>query len=76
VIPVAHTCGEYWPKGFFARQSGKMRMVIGPPIETRGKTADEINRESERWIETKMQEISTIEDYPSPDEPARDDPIG
>ncbi|MEJ2142341.1 MAG: lysophospholipid acyltransferase family protein [Gammaproteobacteria bacterium] len=76
VIPVAHTCGEYWPKGFFARQSGKMRMVIGPPIETRGKTADEINRESERWIETKMQEISTIADYPSPDEPARDDPIG
>ena len=76
VIPVAHTCGEFWPKGFFARQSGTMRMVIGPAIETKGKTADEINKESELWIETKMKEISTIADYPAPDEPARDDPVG
>lgn len=76
VIPVAHTCGEFWPKGFFARQSGTMRLVIGPPIETRGKTAAEINSEAERWIETKMKEISTIENYPDPDEATRNDPIG
>ena len=76
IVPVAHTCGEFWPKGFFARQSGTMRMVIGPPIETKGKTADEINKESELWIETKMKEISTIANYPSPDEPSRDDPVG
>ena len=76
VVPVAHTCGEFWPKGFFARQSGTMRMVIGTAIETQGKTADEINKETELWIETKMKEISTIADYPDPSEPARDDPIG
>jgi 1-acyl-sn-glycerol-3-phosphate acyltransferase len=76
VVPVAHTCGEYWPKGFFARQSGIMRMVIGPAIETKGKTADQINRESEYWIESKMKEISTIADYPAPDEPAADNPAG
>jgi 1-acyl-sn-glycerol-3-phosphate acyltransferase len=75
-VPVAHTCGEFWPKGFFARQSGTMRMVIGPPIETKGKTADEINQESEYWIETKMKEISTIADYPTPEEPVHNDPVG
>jgi len=68
VVPVAHTCGEYWPKGFFARQSGTMRLVVGPAIETKGKTAAQINQEAELWIETKMKEISTIATYPSPDD--------
>jgi len=76
IIPVAHTCGEFWPKGFFARQSGTMRMVIGPAIEVTGKTAEQINKETELWIEKKMKEISTIADYPSPDEPPREDAIG
>jgi len=69
VIPVAHTCGEFWPKGFVARQSGTMRMVIGPAIETQNKTAAQINQEAELWIETKMKEISTLESYPKPEDP-------
>lgn len=76
VIPVAHTCGEFWPKGFFARQSGTMRMVIGPAIEVTGKTAEQINKETELWIEQKMKEISTIADYPDPNEPPREDAFG
>ena len=67
VIPVAHTAGEYWPKGFFSRQTGTIVMSIGPAIETKGKKADEIMQEAECWIETKMKEISTITDYPSSD---------
>lgn len=70
VVPVAHTCGEFWPKGFFARQAGTMRMSIGPVIDTKGKTAAEINQEAELWIETKMKEISTIANYPNPSDPA------
>lgn len=64
VIPVAHTAGEYWPKGFFSRQTGTIVMSIGPAIETKGKKPDQIMREAECWIETKMKEISTIENYP------------
>ncbi len=66
VIPVAHTAGEYWPKGFFSRQTGTMVFSIGPAIETKGKTPDEVMREAECWIETKMKEISTISSYPDP----------
>ena len=64
VIPVAHTAGEYWPKGFFSRQTGTIVMSIGPAIETKGKEAEEIMQEAECWIETKMKEISTVPNYP------------
>jgi len=67
VVPVAHTAGEYWPKGFFSRQTGTMIFSIGPAIETKGKTPDEIMQEAECWIETKMKQISTIDTYPDPD---------
>lgn len=67
VIPVAHTAGEYWPKGFFSRQTGTIIFSIGPAIETKGKTPDEIMHEAECWIETKMKELSTIPTYPNAD---------
>ena len=66
VIPVAHTAGEFWPKGFFSRQTGTIVMSIGPAIETKGRKAEEIMNEAETWIETKMKEISTIPSYPKP----------
>lgn len=67
VIPVAHTAGEFWPKGFFSRQTGTIVMSIGPAIETKGKKANEIMQEAECWIETKMKELSTVDTYPEPD---------
>ena len=64
VIPVAHTAGEFWPKGFFSRQTGTIVMSIGPAIETKGRTSEDIMKEAEAWIETKMAEISTTPNYP------------
>ena len=65
VIPVAHTAGEFWPKGFFSRQTGTIVMSIGPAIETKGRTPEEVMREAECWIEAKMKEISTVSNYPA-----------
>ena len=67
VIPVAHTAGEFWPKGFFSRQTGTIVMSIGPAIETKGRKADEIMKEAECWIETKMKEMSSVSTYPDAD---------
>jgi len=67
VIPVAHTAGEFWPKGFFSRQTGTIVMSIGPAIETKGKKTEEIMKEAECWVETKMKEISTVPTYPDSD---------
>ncbi|MGD8408327.1 MAG: lysophospholipid acyltransferase family protein, partial [Thiohalophilus sp.] len=54
VVPVAHDAGHYWPKGRFLKPAGTIRMVIGPPIETTGKSAEQILAEAEAYIEGEM----------------------
>lgn len=57
VVPVAHNAGSFWPRRGFLKKPGTIRVVIGPVIHTRGKSAEDINRVAEEWIEKKMAEI-------------------
>lgn len=58
VIPIAHNAGEFWPRHSFIKWPGTINVVIGPKIETKGRTADEINAEVHDWIESTMKTIS------------------
>mgnify|MGYP001563420467 CR=1 FL=1 len=58
VIPIAHNAGELWPRRSFLKRPGTVRVVIGPKIDSHGRSASEIRQLSEQWIETKMAEIS------------------
>jgi len=51
VVPVAHNSGDFWPRRSFIKRPGIIRLVIGAPIETAGRSAAEINRLAEHWIE-------------------------
>ncbi len=51
IVPVAHNAGEYWPKGGFIKRPGTIRVMVGPMIESRGKSAKEITKQAETWIE-------------------------
>ena len=44
-----------------AKFSGTIQMVIGPTIDPKGKTANEITNEVEQWIE------DTVDSLPKPD---------
>ncbi len=57
VVPVAHNAGSYWPRRSFRKRPGTIRCVIGPALETRGRSAEEINAVAERWIEATMQRL-------------------
>ncbi len=57
VIPVALNAGVFWPRRSFLKYPGTIDMVVGPPIETKGKKASQITREVEAWIESKMTEL-------------------
>ena len=57
VVPVAHNAGDFWPRRRFVKRSGEIRVLIGEPIESKGKSAVEINAITQRWIE---QAIETI----------------
>ena len=61
VVPVAHNSGYFWPRNSIKKLPGTINMVIGPVIESKGKSAKEITKECEEWIE------STIERLPAPE---------
>lgn len=54
VVPVAHNAGEVWGKDAFIKRPGKITISIGPLITTTGKSASDIMREAETWIENEM----------------------
>lgn len=69
VIPVAHNSGCFWPRQSLKKWPGTIRMVIGPPVEPKGRTAAEITREVEDWIETTMASLPMPSRQPGNDEP-------
>ncbi len=57
VVPVAHNAGSFWPRRGFLKRAGTIRVVIGPTIESQGRSAEEIRQIAESWIEGTMQEL-------------------
>jgi 1-acyl-sn-glycerol-3-phosphate acyltransferase len=58
VVPIAVNSGELWPKKRFIKQPGMITVSIGKPIDSTGKTPDELNAEVQAWIEAEMRRIS------------------
>jgi 1-acyl-sn-glycerol-3-phosphate acyltransferase len=51
ILPVAHNAAYFWPRRGLLKRPGTIRVVIGAPIETRGRDPREINEEVQRFIE-------------------------
>lgn len=51
IIPVAHNAGVFWRRRGVKKYPGTVQMVIGQPIATEDKTANQIIAEVEAWIE-------------------------
>jgi len=64
VLPVAHNGGELWPRRSFVKKTGVITVVFGELMETEGLSAEQVNRQSERWIESTMVQISRVP-YPA-----------
>jgi 1-acyl-sn-glycerol-3-phosphate acyltransferase len=58
LVPVAHNAGSYWPRRGFLKRPGCIRMKIGPAIDPRGKTPQELTDEAKAWIDAAMREIA------------------
>ena len=54
VVPVAHNAGSFWPRRGFLKRPGTIRVVIGPVIDSHGRSAEEIRSQAEEWIENTM----------------------
>ena len=51
IVPVAHNAGYFWPRRGLLKKPGTIRVVIGAPIDPRGRDPREINEEAQRFIE-------------------------
>jgi len=69
VIPIALNSGEVWPRRAFLKTPGTITVSIGPPIDPAGRTADEVARLVENWIESEMRRIAPHR-YTKASEPA------
>jgi 1-acyl-sn-glycerol-3-phosphate acyltransferase len=63
ITPVAHNAGEYWSRRSFIKRPGVIQVRIGPPIHTAGKTAQQVLRQVEDWIEGEMAVITTLDGH-------------
>jgi 1-acyl-sn-glycerol-3-phosphate acyltransferase len=58
VVPIAHNAGEFWPRHSFLKWPGTISLRIGPAIDTRDKSAEQVTEQAQDWIEGQMGEIS------------------
>ena len=58
VVPIAHNAGDYWGRQQLVKRRGCIKVVIGEPIKTVGRDADEVNDEAVQWMDRTMARIS------------------
>jgi 1-acyl-sn-glycerol-3-phosphate acyltransferase len=58
VVPVTHDAGYFWPRRGWLKRPGIIRVVIGPPIETRGVDPRLVNERAQRWIEDTLASLA------------------
>ena len=74
VLPIAHNAGVYWSRRSLRKYPGTVRVVIGPPIASVGRSAREILEQTETWIESEVARMPArlpAEGKRHPPQPAR-----
>lgn len=66
VLPIALDSGDYWPRNSFIKFPGTIRVRIGEPISSAGRSAEEINTAARAWIEENVRDLRA-----GPDDGAR-----
>ena len=57
VVPVTHNAGYFWPRRGWLKKPGTIRVVIGPPIETKGVDPRVLNERAQQWIEATLESL-------------------
>jgi 1-acyl-sn-glycerol-3-phosphate acyltransferase len=57
IVPVAHDAGSYWPRRGLMKKPGTIRVVIGAPVDPRGRDVREVNEEIQAWIESTVRRL-------------------
>lgn len=58
VLVIAHNAGSFWPAREFIKQPGTVQVRIGPPIDTTGMKAKEINERAHQLMQALTNELN------------------
>ncbi|HIU84267.1 MAG TPA: 1-acyl-sn-glycerol-3-phosphate acyltransferase [Candidatus Aphodousia gallistercoris] len=58
IVPIALNSGHLWPRNSIAKKPGLITVSVGPMIETKGRTFEEVQEQMVGWIEGEMRVIS------------------
>lgn len=59
ILPIMHNAGRCWPKNSIAKHSGTITVVIGKPIDTRGREPHELSEAIRTWFAETERRISS-----------------
>lgn len=57
IVPIAHNSGKCWQRNRFIKFPGTIDVIIGPRVDTKGHSVDDINHHCHDWIKTQMQKL-------------------
>ncbi|MGI9279766.1 MAG: lysophospholipid acyltransferase family protein [Endozoicomonas sp.] len=59
VLPIAHNAAVCWPMGSFLKKPGTIQLHIGPAVDSKDRTALDINNEIRGWISNALDEMNS-----------------
>ncbi len=57
IVPIAHNAGFYWPRRGLLKKPGVVRVVIGPPLDPKGRDVRAVNEEAQAWVEATVRAL-------------------
>ena len=60
ILPVAHDSGRLWPRKHFLKRAGTVQVLIGNPISTNNKSAEELRDEYAQWLQQARAELKRL----------------
>lgn len=57
ILPVAHNSGKFWPAHQLEKKPGVIKVKVGEPISTVGRTAKELSAQVELWINEEKERL-------------------
>ncbi|MGB0468102.1 MAG: lysophospholipid acyltransferase family protein [Pontibacterium sp.] len=60
IVPIVHDAGLFWPGKSFVKYPGTVTLRVGPVIDTRDKTVDEVHEASAGWLLEQMKQLKVV----------------
>lgn len=69
LVPIVHNAGDCWPPRGWVKKPGLIRVIIGEPLLSEGRTSRDLSEECDTWFETHRKELGLVPRIRGTEEP-------